>query len=308
MKRIKKTMKNWLIYRFTISLILFFNLLPRKNAISCGKTLGTWAFLLSKDARKTTLRNLRSVFGKIKNEKELRKIAVKAFENIGKNAVDVARFRNLDPAKIDEIIKVEGINHFDSAYEKGKGVIALTGHIGNFELLAAYLSLKGYKVSVIGRDVYDPRLNKLLIKNREAVGLENISSSADVKKIIKVLKTGRTLGVLPDQDSTRVKGIFVNFFGKVARTPVGPAFLHLRLNSPIIPMAILRNENEKYKITVKPGLKFQPTGDESVDIRNLTQKYTQVLEEIIREHPSQWVWMHKRWKSRPTLSERKLLH
>jgi KDO2-lipid IV(A) lauroyltransferase len=298
LKRIRKRMKNWLVYRFITSLILFFNLLPRKNAISCGKTLGTWAFLLSKDARRTTLRNLRSVFGKVKNEKELRKIALRVFENIGKNVVDVARFRKLNLSKIEGMIQPEGLKYLYSAYKKGKGVILLTGHIGNFELLGAYLSLKGYRLSAIVRDVYDPRLNKLLLRNRESVGLENISSSADVKKIIKVLKAGRILAILADQDSTRVKGTFVNFLGKAARTPVGPAFLHLKLNSPIIPMVILRNERDRYKIIIKPELEFQPAGDRKEDIRNLTQKYTHVLEEIIREHPCQWVWMHKRWKSR----------
>lgn len=302
MKRIKKRIKNWLIYRLLTSLILFFNLLPRKNAIFCGKTLGRLAFFLFKDARKTTFLNLKSVFGGVKSEKELKKIAVKVFENIGKNSVDVARFRKLNLSKIEKMIQPEGLKHFDSAYKKGKGVILLTGHIGNFELLGAYLSLKGYKISAVGRDVYDPRLNKLLIRNRESVGVENISSTGDVKKIIKVLRAGRTLGVLADQDSTRVKGTFVNFFGKAARTPVGPAFLHLKLNSPIIPMAILRNETDRYKLIIRPELEFRPTGDRNKDIRNLTQKYTDVLEEIIREHPCQWVWMHRRWKSRPTSS------
>lgn len=258
-----------------------------------------------RDTRRTTLKNLNSVFGKTKSQKQLKQIALNVFENIGKNAVDVARFAKLSSSKIDRLIDVKGLEHFHSAYENGKGVIALTGHIGNFELLAAYLSLKGYKFSVIGRDVYDSRLNKLLIRNRESVGLENISSSEDVRKAIKVLRNGRVLGVVADQDSTRVKGIFVNFFGRAARTPVGPAWLHLRLGSPIVPMTILRNRNEKYKILVKPALEFQPRGDENKDIEELTQKYTEILEQIIREYPSQWVWMHKRWKSRPDVSGEK---
>lgn len=255
-----------------------------------------------RDARKTTFENLNSVFGETKNKKEIKKIAVEVFENIGKNSVDVARLGKLTPSKIDQIAKAEGVDYLDSAYRRRKGVIILTGHIGNFELLAAYLSLKGYKLSVIGRKLYDPRLDKLLVKNRESVGIENISSSEDVKKMIKVLKTGRSLGVLVDQDSTRVKGIFVDFLGIPARTPVGPAFLHLKLGSPIIPLAILRNKKEKYKIIIKPALELEPTGDKDRDIKDLTQRYTRILEEIIRDHPCQWVWMHKRWKTKPALS------
>jgi len=299
--RIKKRIRNWIIYRFITSLILFFNLLPRKSAVFLGKILGRWGFFLFRDARKTALENLNSVFGKTKSKKEIKQIAVKVFENIGKNSADVAGLGKLTPSRIDEIVQAEGVDYLDSAYKRRKGVIILTGHIGNFEFLAAYLSLKGYKLSVIGRELYDPRLNKLLIKNRESVGLENISSSEDVKKMIRVLKKGRALGVLVDQDSTRVKGIFVNFLGIPARTPVGPAFLHLKLGSPIVPLAILRNKNEKYKIIVKPALELEPTGDKDKDIKDLTQRYTRILEEIIRDHPCQWVWMHKRWKTKPTL-------
>jgi KDO2-lipid IV(A) lauroyltransferase len=304
----KRRIKNWLVYRFVTAVVFFFNLLSRKNAIFGGRTLGRWAFFLLKDSRKTTLENLESVFGKLKNKDELRKIALNVFENIGKNVVDVARLGKLDLSAIEKMIRVEGLKHFDSAYKKGKGVIALTGHIGNFELLAAYFSLKGYRVSVIGRDLSNPRLNKLLIRNRKSVGMENISSSEDVRKIIKALSSGRALGVLADQDSTRVKGMFVRFFGRPARTPVGPALLHLKLGSPVVPMVILGNGDEKYKIVVKPELHFEPTGDKNEDVKRLTQKYTEILEQVIRENPSQWVWMHRRWKSRPTLSERELLH
>ncbi|MGB2696815.1 MAG: lysophospholipid acyltransferase family protein [Candidatus Zixiibacteriota bacterium] len=302
MIRAKRRIKHWLTFRFITSLILLFNFLSRGDAIVLGKVLGRWAFFLQKDARRTTLRNLKFALGKIKKEREIKKIAWQTFENIGKNIADVARFPKLTLSEVDRIVQAEGLKHLDTAYKRGKGVIVLTGHIGNFELIGAYLSLKGYKISAVGRDVYDPRLNKLLIRNRESVGVENISSTGDVKKIIKVLRAGRTLGVLADQDSTRVKGTFVNFFGKAARTPVGPAFLNLKLGSPIIPMALLRNKNEKYKIIVKPALELQPTGDKSRDVKDLTQKYTEVLEKIIREYPSQWVWMHKRWKSRPASS------
>ena len=257
---------------------------------------------MQKDARRTTLRNLKFALGKVKKQREIKKIALETFENIGKNTIDVARFPKLTSSEVDRIVRAEGLEHLDAACKKGKGVIALTGHIGNFELLAAYLSLKGYKLSVIGRDVYDSRLNQLLVRNRESVGLENISSTDDVRNMVKVLKAGRILGVLADQDSTRVKGTFVNFFGKPALTPVGPAVLSLKLDSPLVPMFILRNENEKYKVIVKPELKLQSSGDKGKDIKDLTQKHTAVLEEIIRKYPSQWLWMHKRWKSRPASS------
>jgi KDO2-lipid IV(A) lauroyltransferase len=303
LRKAKRRIKHWLVFKFVTSLIILFNFLSRRNAIVLGKILGRGAFFLQSDARKTTLINLKFALGKVKNKKEIKKIALEVFENTGKNFADVARLTKLNSTEVDRIVQAQGVEHLDLACKKGNGVIALTGHISNFELLAAYLSLKGYKLSVIGREAYDPRLNQLLVKNRESVGLENISSTEDVRNMLKVLKGGRILGVLVDQDSTRVKSTFVNFFGKSARTPVGPAVLHLKLKSSIVPMFILRNENEKYRIMVKPELKFQPCGDKNKDIFELTRKYTEILEEIIRKYPSQWLWMHKRWKSRPTSSQ-----
>lgn len=234
------------------------------------------------------------------DEKRIKKISVQVFENLGKNSADVARLRSFNWEKIKKIVFVEGLKHLDSVYKEGKGVIILTGHIGNFELLAAYLSLRGYKLSVVGREAYDPKLNKLLVKNREKMGLENISSTEDVRKMISSLQKGRVLGILADQDSKKVKGVYVNFFGKKAKTPLGPALLHLKYGFPIVPLAILRMGKYSYKIIVKKPIVFTPTGKKEKDLVQITQLYTKELEKVIRENPSEWVWMHKRWKSQPT--------
>ncbi len=261
--------------------------------------MGKLAYFIIADARKRTQNNLKIAFGEEKDERELKKLAVSVFENVGKNVADAVRLKNMKWEEIEKITKIEGLEYFDNAYKMGKGVIVLTGHIGNFELLAAYLSLKGYKLSVIGRELYDRRLNALLVKSRESVGLENIPSTASVKQIIRALRLGRVLGVLADQDSSRVRGVFVNFFKRPARTPVGPALLAHKTQSPIVPMAVVREEDDKYKILVKEPIELAFSGDKERDIIRTTQKYTQVLESVIREYPSQWLWMHDRWRSKP---------
>lgn len=238
-------------------------------------------------------------FGEEKEKRELKKLALDVFENVGKNVADAVRLKSMKWEEIEKITVIEGLKYFDNAYKMGKGVIALTGHIGNFELLAAYFSLKGYKLSVIGREIYDPRLDILLVKSRERVGLENIPSSASVNQMIKVLRSGRALGVLADQDSSRVRGVFVDFFKKPARTPVGPALLAYKTQSPIVPMAIVREGDDKYKIMVKKSIKLASSEDKEKNIIQTTQEYTKVLESVIREYPSQWLWMHDRWKSKP---------
>jgi KDO2-lipid IV(A) lauroyltransferase len=296
---LKKRVKNWLLYNLITSIIFVLNSLPRKSSISLGRFLGKLAYFIIADARKRTQNNLKIAFGQEKNPRELRRLALNVFENVGKNVVDAVRLKNMKWNQIEGITKVEGLEYFDNAYKVGKGVIALTGHIGNFELLGAYFSLKGYKVSVIGRELYDPRLDALLVESRESVGLENIPSSASVKQVIRALRSGRALGVLADQDSSRVRGVFVDFFGRPARTPVGPVLLAYKTQSPIVPMAIVRDENDRYKIIVKKPVELVFSGNKEKDLIETTQNYTRVLESIIREYPSQWLWMHDRWKSKP---------
>jgi len=296
----RKRIKNWILFRLITSLIFLLNFLPRNTAISIGGFLGGLAYFIIADARKRTLSNLRLAFAKEKEEKELRSLALRVFRNLGKNVADAVRLKNMKWEDIDRITDIDGLEHFDQAYKQGKGVIALTGHIGNFELLAAWFSLKGYKVSVIGREVYDPRLDRLLVENREKVGLENISTTAGVKPVLRALKSGRALGVLADQDSSRVRGVFVDFFGKPARTPVGPILLPYTTGSPIIPMAIVRQDRNRYRIIVKPEVQLVFSEDREGDIVEVTQRCAKALESIIRDYPDQWLWMHDRWKSRPT--------
>jgi KDO2-lipid IV(A) lauroyltransferase len=296
----KKRIKNWFLFRLITGLIWFLNFLPRNTAISIGGLLGGLAYFTIGDARRRTICNLRLAFGGEQKKKELRRLALGVFRNLGKNVADAVRLKNMKWEDVDRITDVEGLENLDRAYRQGKGIVGLTGHIGNFELMAAWFSLKGYKVSVIGREVYDPRLDRLLVKNREKVGLENIPTTAGIKPILKVLKSGRVLGMLADQDSSRVRGVFVDFFGRPARTPVGPILLPYKTGSPIIPMAIVREDKNRYKIVVKPEVKLVFSENREKDVLEVTQRCAKVLESIIREYPDQWLWMHDRWKSKPT--------
>ncbi|MCK4224772.1 MAG: lysophospholipid acyltransferase family protein [candidate division Zixibacteria bacterium] len=299
LKQIKKRLKNWFLFRLITILISLLNFLPRSFAISVGGFLGRLAYLLIADARKRTQRNLRLAFGKELDETKLRRLASQVFENVGKNVADAVRLKKMRWEDIERITEIEGLGYFDRAYRTGKGVIGFTGHISNFELMAAYFSLRGYKLSVVGRELYDPRLDRLLVENRESVGLENIPSSAGIKPILKVLRAGKFLGVLADQDSSRVRGVFVDFFGRPARTPAAPALFAYKTGSPIVPMAIVRKDKNKYKIIVKPPVELTFSEDREKDIVDVTQKCTRVLESIIREYPDQWLWMHDRWESKP---------
>jgi KDO2-lipid IV(A) lauroyltransferase len=213
---------------------------------------------------------------------------------LGKNAAEFARLKN-NKEEIKDIVEVENLEEFDKAYQKNKGVMAITGHIGNFELLAASIASKGYNISVVGRKLYDERLDRILVDYREKLGVKNISSDAGAKKVLKALNSGEALGVLIDQDTSRVRGIFVDFFGRKAKTPVGPLILALRAGSPIVPIAIIRKNNENHKIIITKAIEKEK--NEKENVVEITQECTKRLEDFIRQNPEQWVWMHERWKS-----------
>jgi len=293
--KLKKKIKNWIIYRFIKFLITFLNLFPRKISLFAGAILGKTAYYVIPQARKEAFNNLKLAFPRLKIN-TYRKICLKVFESIGRNSSDAVRLPKMNWKEIEKMVRTEGMERLEKAYAQGKGVIVITGHIGNFELLATYVSLRGYKVSVIGRELYDPRLNKLLVRSREKAGVHNIPTTANIKEVIKALNSGRILGILMDQDSSRVRGISVNFFGKPARTPVGAIILALKLYSPIVPMAIVQTREGDYKIIVREEIKPNAGKDKEENILYLTQKCTDFLEEVIRRHPDQWVWMHKRWR------------
>ncbi len=299
MKPLSKRIKNWFLFRLITVLIFFLNILPRISAIALAGFLGKLSYFLIGPARRKTIENLKLAFGKEIGGNRLKQIAVQVFVNLGKNVVDAVRLRKMKWDEVEKITEIEGLEYFDTAYQAGKGVIGFTGHIGNFELMAAYFSLRGYKLSVIGREVYDPRLDQSLVANRESVGLKNIPTSAGVKPLLRVLRNGEFLGILADQDSSRVRGVFIDFFGRPARTPVGPVLLAYKTGSPIVPMAIIRIEKNRYRIIVKPPVELVFSDNREKDITDTLQRCTDVLESIIREHPDQWLWMHDRWKSKP---------
>lgn len=293
-RKIRKKLKNDLIFLFLSTLILIFRILPRKTSFLLAKVLAKLAFWLLPKERKKTIGNLTLVFEKEKSEAEIRKLAQEVFANLALSGVDAIRLKNYQ-GKIKQLVEVEGENTFQRAYSQGKGLLTITGHIGCFELIAPYFNQKGYETVVIGRELYDKRLDRILVENREESGVQNIPNSSSVKEIIRTLKEGKALGVLIDQNSHKVRNVKVRFFGKMVNAPVGPALIALKTGSPIVPLAIVRNSKYTYRIIVGQKLEPKVTEDKEKEAVRLTQGCTLFLEQIIRKYPAQWVWMHNRW-------------
>jgi KDO2-lipid IV(A) lauroyltransferase len=296
--KLRKRIKRDAVYRVIRVVIAVFNWLPRKLAVYLGGwvTLAVW-MLLPREKHKF-YRHLSLVYGDNLTPRAKDCLGRSFFVNTGRNAADVMRFRKHFTRQIKLLVDSEGMEHFDAAYRLGKGALGITGHIGNFELLAAFIQSEGYEVAVIGRELYHPGLNRILVANREAVGLTNIATTDSPKRVLKWLNAGRALGVLIDTDSSRVRSMFVPAFGRWSSTPIGQTILGLKTGAAFLPMACLRAEDNRYKVTVKPPLKIKPTGDFDADVYNVTLRCTQALEEIIDRHRDQWIWQHNRWRTK----------
>lgn len=291
-------MKNDLLYYSAIVIIRVMNALPRNLALALGGFAGELWYLLGNRDREIACSQMQRVLNL--PPKTLKASVRACFETMGKNLVDILRMGNWSAEYIGSIVEIEGLEHFDAAYKRGKGIICLTGHIGNFELLAAAFSCyKGYKIAVIGRELYDKRFDKMLVDQREKFNIENIPTTTSIKAILKSLKAGRALGVLMDQDSTRVSGYFVDFFGKKAITAAGPMFIARKTGAPVVPIAIYRKPDDRYLVRVLPELKLEWTDNKDDDIKKALQKCNRALEELILYDPLQWIWVHDRWRTRP---------
>jgi KDO2-lipid IV(A) lauroyltransferase len=294
-----KRIRRWLVYVFVLLFFRGLRSVDRLTAIRLSLLIGRIAFCLAKGARHRTIRHLTWAFGNEKSPEEIKSLAQKVFLNLATSAADAIRLPVLIEQGLEHLVTVEGFHHLKKAHAKGKGTILLSGHFGNWELLAAWVAQNGIPLKVIGRPAYDPRLDEMLVDVRNKAGYTNIPRGKGTKEIVQSLKRGYALGLLIDQD-TRVKGVFANFFGRPAHTATGPIILSQKFGAPIVPIFIRLREDLTYHVYCGEELSLENTGDEERDLIVNTQKCSDVYERIIRRFPDQWVWMHQRWKKQPT--------
>ncbi|RMH68468.1 MAG: hypothetical protein D6675_15970 [Gemmatimonadetes bacterium] len=298
-KSISQTIKNNLLYVLIRVLILVVQLVSRPVAFMMAKFLGNLAFLLLRTERHRMQHHLTIAFGKEKSAPEIELWARQTFVDLAQNAIDAIRLRYMNADNIRAYITVSGEEHLANAYHQGRGVIALSAHLGCFELIPVFFAYRGFQVSVFSRVLYDRRLDHLLVRNRQKHGVHDIHRRHGIRGLLRALRNGHCLGILGDQD-TKVEGIFVPFFGKLAHTPSGPAAMALTMKAPIVIVVIHRDSRtQRHHIQVTPPLIPPESTSKEDAIRELTTQYNQQLEMFIQEHPTQWVWMHRRWKKQP---------
>ena len=297
--RLGQKIRRTFIYRITRFFYRVFNIIPRKLAIFLGGWIGLVAWkIITKDQR-LIYRNLGLCYDGALSAQEKVNIGQRFFINSGRNIADLLRFEKHYDSDISGLVTTEGLEHFDRAYKREKGVFGITAHLGNFELLAVHLAKLGYRIGVISRPLADNKLNELLVKNREKLGITNFFASNFPIGVINWLKSGGAVGVLIDTDSSRFKGEFIPIFDRLAKVPVGQTVIAMKLGAALVPMACLRTAKHHYRVIIRPEIPINITSDIRKDIYRITQSSSLELERLIKQYPDQWIWMHNRWRSLP---------
>jgi KDO2-lipid IV(A) lauroyltransferase len=296
-----RKIKNDLIYGIIRALMVIIESLPRDLALKLAGLIGEIAALIDARERRLAEANLRRVYGNSWSDLKIRLVARECFVKMARNTADVIRSRGWTAEDLADLVNVEGMEHFDGAMKKGKGVVAITGHIGNFELSAAWFaSVKKTPISIIGRKLYDERIDRLVVENRERFGMEYIASDAPARKVLSVLKSGRMLGVLMDLNFSKVSGYYIPFFRIPARTAAGPIAVGRHTGSPVVPLALFRTDDDRFFMKVLPAFDIPHTDDKEADIKAALLQCNKALETLINYDPTQWPWIHDRWKGKPT--------
>lgn len=297
--KLPKRLIRSLIFFTMRSVELLSRFLPWRVGVRVGGLIGLILYYFLRREKRQSLENLRIAYGSDKSTRELMQIVKKSFQNLGKGLIEILTLKHLGPSQVDRLVTIEGEEYLKAASEQGTGVILITGHIGNWELMAAFLAMRGYPLHVIAAPLYDPRIDEWIVRFRNQFKVETISrgSPASSRKILGVLRKKEILGLLIDQD-TKVDGVFVDFFNKKAYTPTGAAQLALKSGAATMTCFITRLPDDRHRITIEKPMILTSTSDHDHDIQINTARFTSRIEEHIKHYPDQWVWMHRRWKTK----------
>jgi Kdo2-lipid IVA lauroyltransferase/acyltransferase len=286
-------------YALAWCIVKTIGLLPRPLARAVGIALGQIVYFLHRRLRQVGMRNLDMAFPE-KNRAEKRKILRGVFTSLGRQLAEICLFPRYTTENVSDVVIYDGFENFQSASDAGKGVLFLTGHLGGWELSAFAHSLYGHPLRFVMRPLDNPFLDRMVREYRTLHGNIPILKDDPVRELLRAMKEGATVGILMDTNMMPPQGIFVNFFGIPACTPSGLARIALRTDAAVVPGFTLWDPVlRKYRLRFDPAVKLVRTGDNDVDIVTNTQIFTNIIENFVRKYPDQWLWVHRRWKTRP---------
>lgn len=273
--------------------------LPRPLARAVGIALGQTVYLLHGKLRRVGMRNLELAFPD-KSARARRKIVRHVFTSLGRQFAEVCLFPRYTHENVSRTVTYDGYENFDRASQRGKGVLFLTGHVGGWELSAFAHSLYGHPLHFVMRPLDNPYLDELVRRYRTMHGNTPILKDDPARELLRAMKAGATVGILMDTNMTPPEGVFVDFFGIPACTASGLARIALRTDAAVVPgFTIWDPVLRKYRLRFDPPVTLIRTGNNDADIVANTALFTKVIEDVVRRYPDQWLWVHRRWKTRP---------
>ena len=292
-------MRRKLEYAAAWPFIKILGALPRPLSRAFGIAVAQTVYLLHVRLRRVGMRNLELALPE-KSIRERKRILRGEFTSLGRQLAEVCQFPKYTKENIDNVVVYDGLENYERAYARSKGVIFLTAHFGGWELSAFAHSLHGHWLHIVMRPMDNGYLDHLIQSYRSMHGNKTVGKDDFVRGLLSAMKAGETVGILMDTNMTPPQGVFVNFFGIPACTASGLARIALRTDASVVPGFTIWDEPlGKYRLRFDPALDLIRTGDLEADIVANTQLFTSVIEDYVRKYPEQWLWVHRRWKTRP---------
>ena len=278
--------------------VLIFRFLPPKTLVFIARISGTTAYYLIKKYRDRVLSNLFLAFNGEKDSEERTKLAKEVFFNFTLMPLETIYTAAVPFGQFIQGIEITGREYLDAALAKGKGVIALGSHLGAFTILGTRLAMEGYPFNIIINVENFPKIWRRLEYFQRRLGQKAFPPkpiAASLKKSLNCLRRNEILYLIADEQQI-IGGLPVPFFGKTAYTPPGPAMFSLKTGAPILPMFVVREKGIPQTLFIGSPIELELTSDQKKDIEMLTAKFTKAIEDSIRQYPSQWPWLNRRWK------------
>src|SRR2546421_632212 len=294
-------LQNSLEYGLARLILGSLGILPRSTAIALARALGRIAYWLPGKLRRTGETNLEIAFPEL-SEQERQRLLRGCFDSLGRLLGEFSQFPRATPESLRQLLEYDerGLAHLREAEQNRRGVIFLTGHIGAWELLSFGWSALEYPISFLVRPIDNPRIEELIESVRTRFGNRAIDKKSAAREALRVLRQSGTLGILSDLNTQPYEGVFVPFFGRLACTNAGIATLALKTDAVVIPTcAVWDVKRGKYFFHGDPPVKLVRTGNHQRDVEINTANFAAAMEHMIRLYPEQWLWIHKRWKTRP---------
>lgn len=291
--------KAFIQYALAKSALRILGSIPRNLAYRVGDVVAGASYCLARRQRETGMYNLRMALPDLSDDERAR-IIRQVFRNLGRLLVEFSHFPKLHRDNIPEIVEYEGFDNYLEGHRRGKGILYLTAHVGSWELCSFAHSIYGYPLKFLTRPIDNPLIDRLITRFRTWGGNQVIDRTHAARGVLRALGNNEAVGILADQNTTRSEGVFVDFFGIPAATTPGVATFALRTGAAVIPVYLRWDKSRKRHILhFAPPLDLIVTGDRKQDIVENTRMFNQVLETFVRKFPDQWLWIHRRWKTRP---------